>query len=249
MHPSLKFVSHRPWPLPGGPCIMAQNWHDLLFAHWEVPVEKMRDLVPRQLEVDTFEGRAWIGIVPFTMTGVRLRGTPALPWLSAFPELNVRTYVTADGKPGVWFFSLDAARRAAVEVARLTFHLPYFYARMRAYEKNGEMHYDSERADRRRSGEELKARYGPAGERFQARLGTLEHFLAERYCLYAQRKDGKILRGEIHHAPWQLQPARAEITKNVMTKALGVNLRGRPLLHFAKLQEVIVWATTFVVRD
>lgn len=225
---------------------MAQNWHDLLFAHWEVPVAKMRELVPRGLEIDTFEGRAWIGVVPFTMSGVRLRGIPALPWISAFPELNVRTYAQAEGKPGVWFFSLDAARRAAVEVARLTFHLPYFHARMKAQTDAQRSVYSSKRIDRRGDQEQLEAKYEPLGECFHAPLGTLEYFLTERYCLYAQRPDGGLLRGEIHHAPWLLQLARAEFARNTMTKALGVELRREPLLHFAKLQEVIVWAPEMV---
>lgn len=220
---------------------MAQNWHDLLFAHWEVPARKMRELVPRVLEVDTFEGRTWIGVVPFRMSGVRLRGTPAMPGLSAFPELNVRTYVKADGKPGVWFFSLDAANRVAVEVARAWFHLPYFSARMKLEAKSDAIHYSSRRIDRRGSGESLEMRYEAQGKDFVARPGSLEHFLTERYCLYAQRKDGGLLRSEIHHAPWRLRSARAKFNSNTMTKAPGIELCGEPLLHFAELQEVIVW--------
>src|SRR5215470_16360318 len=210
MHASLKSVQHRPWALPEGPWLMAQNWHDLLFAHWEVPVGKMRELVPHGLEIDTFESRAWIGVVPFRMSGVRLRGTPAVPGLSAFPELNVRTYVTAGGKPGVWFFSLDAANRIAVEVARALFHLPYFFARMRLEAAGDEIGYFSQRMDRRGSGESLEMKYGAESKSFEAQPGTLEYFLTERYCLYAQRPDGALLRGEIHHAPWALQAANAE---------------------------------------
>lgn len=225
---------------------MAQTWHDLLFAHWEVPVAAMRELVPRGLDIDTFDGRAWIGVVPFTMSGVRLRGTPALPWISTFPELNLRTYVAMEGKPGVWFFSLDAARRAAVEAARLTFHLPYFYAWMTAGKNGKDITYSSLRKDRRGSGERLDAKYEPAGECFHARPDTLEYFLTERYCLYAQKPDGALLRGEIHHAPWPLQLARAEFTCSTLTKGLRVELHGEPLLHFAKLQEVIVWAPQIV---
>src|SRR5262245_34694704 len=246
MHPSLKSVEHRPWALPKGPWIMAQNWHDLLFAHWEVPVAKMRELVPSGLEIDTFEGRVWIGVVPFRMSGVRLRGTPALPGLSAFPELNVRTYVKAEGKRGVWFFSLDAGNRIAVEVARAWFHLPYFFARMRLEASDNAIHYASRRVDRRGNAESLEMKYRAERGCFAARLGTLEHFLTERYCLYARRPDGRLLRGEIHHAPWQLQTARAEFAKNAMTKALGVELQGKPLLHYAKLQEVVVWAPQVV---
>lgn len=241
MHASLKTVSHRPWALPARPWIMAQNWHDLLFAHWAVPVEAMRRLVPRELELDCFEKRCWLGVVPFRMAGVRLRGTPAVPGLSAFPELNVRTYVRAGGKPGVWFFSLDAANRVAVEVARAWFHLPYFRARMSLAAREQEFAYSSQRTDRRGCGEQFESTYAAEGEPFHAQRGTLEYFLAERYCLYAQRKDGAILRGEIHHAPWELRRARAELGVNTMTQSLGVALAGDPLLHFSKLQEVIVW--------
>ena len=129
MTPVLKEVAHRLGPLPAGPWVMAQSWHDLLFAHWQVDAIVLGSLLPSQLQIDTFEGSAWLAIVPFRMTGVRLRGTPALPWLSVFPELNVRTYVTCDGQPGVWFFSLDAGNPLAVTIARAWFHLPYFRAR------------------------------------------------------------------------------------------------------------------------
>jgi uncharacterized protein YqjF (DUF2071 family) len=226
--------------------MMAQNWHDLLFAHWEVPVEKMRELVPCGLEIDTFGERTWIGVVPFRMSGVRLRGTPALPGLSAFPELNVRTYVKAEGKPGVWFFSLDAANRIAVEVARAWFRLPYFSARMRSEASGDEIRYVSRRTDRRGKGESLAMKYRAEGRYLEAQPGTLEYFLTERYCLYAQRPDGALLRGEIHHAPWPLQAARAEFAENTMTKALGVELQGEPLLHFSKLQAVVAWAPQVV---
>ncbi len=128
-----------------GPWIMAQSWHDLLFAHWKVDAAVLRPHVPAELEVDTFEGQSWLGVVPFRMSGVRLRWTPALPWLSAFLELNVRTYVTAQGKPGVWFFSLDAANPVAVAAARLSFHLPYFKARMTCGDVDGWIQYQSER--------------------------------------------------------------------------------------------------------
>src|SRR5260370_21119247 len=149
MHPSLRSLAHRPWALPTGPWVMAQKWHDLLFAHWAVAAEAIRRLIPKNLELDTFQGQAWIGIVPFTMSGVRLRGTPGLPWLSTFPELNVRTYVTAGGKPGVWFFSLDAVNPLAVELARFWFHLPYFRARMSSRNKSEGIEYFSRRDDRR----------------------------------------------------------------------------------------------------
>jgi uncharacterized protein len=242
MHPALKCLNHRPWALPAGPWIMAQHWHDLLFAHWPVPVEAMRRLVPPELELDCFEGRSWIGIVPFRMAGVRLRATPAVPWLSAFPELNVRTYVTIGGKPGVWFFSLDAANRVAVEVARAWFHLPYFRAAMSLSARGTEIAYSLRRKDIRGQGERFEASYAGEGETFHADRGTLDYFLTERYCLYARRGDGTILRGEIHHAPWKLQRARASVSVNTMAESLGVPLVEEPVLHFSRLQEVMVWS-------
>lgn len=241
MHSSLKVVDHRPWKLPTGPWVMAQDWEDLLFAHWPVPVDVLRALVPSELELDTFDGQAWIGIVPFRMSGVRLRGTPPVPGLSAFPELNVRTYVKAGGKPGVWFFSLDAANRVAVAVARAWFHLRYFRARMALEARAQEIVYFSRRSDERGRSEQFEASYACEGARFRAQPGTLDYFLTERYCLYAQRRDGTILRGQIHHAPWELQGARVKIIANTMTESLGLPLAGEPLLHFSKLQRVIVW--------
>lgn len=222
---------------------MAQRWHDLLFAHWAVAPEVLRKLVPAKLGLDTFEGQAWMGVVPFTMSGVRLRGTPTLPWLSMFPELNVRTYVTAEGRPGVWFFSLDAANLLAVELARLWFHLPYFKAQMSATAKSEEIGYFSRRDDRRGGSQQLQVSYSGKGPCFEAKRGTLEYFLTERYCLYAQKPSGELLRGEIHHAPWKLQDARASFGVNTMTENLGIQTSGPPArLQFSKLQEMIAWA-------
>jgi uncharacterized protein YqjF (DUF2071 family) len=234
-------VAHRPWPLPGGPWVMAQSWHDLLFAHWPVDARVLRQLVPPRLQVDVFEGRAWVAVVPFHMTGVRLRGTPALPWLSAFPELNVRTYVTCDGKPGVWFFSLDAGNPVAVAIARAWFHLPYFRARMSCAERGGWIHYQSERTHRGAPAGLLEGRYRPVGEAFSPQRGTLEHFLTERYCLCTANGDGRIIRGEIHHPPWPLQRAEAEFARNSMTASLDIPRTSQPLLHFARRQDVLVW--------
>jgi uncharacterized protein YqjF (DUF2071 family) len=165
--------------------MMAQVWHDLLFAHWPLAPEILRPLVPPALALDTFNGQAWLGVVPFRMTGIRLRATPAIPWFSAFPELNVRTYVTHGGKPGVWFFSLDATNSAAVAAARLWFHLPYFRAEMNLAPKQGWIFYHSRRTHRGSPGAELKARYRPTGRASAAEPGTLDHWLTERYCLYS----------------------------------------------------------------
>lgn len=239
----LQQTAHRPWPLPAAPWIMAQSWHDLLFAHWPVPLEAIRPHVPASLSIDTFESQAWVGIVPFRMTGVRLRLTPALPWLSSFPELNVRTYVTFERKPGVWFFSLDAGNPVAVALARAWFGLPYFRARMTCREQNGWVQYCSERTHTGAPPAVLQAAYRSRGRLFEARPGTLDHFLTERYCLYAAKSGGRLYRGEIHHPPWAVQAAEAEITQNSMVEASGLALPSQPpLLHFARRQDMVAWA-------
>lgn len=243
MHAALAETSHRPWPLPARPWAMAMSWHDLLFAHWRVPAATLRPLVPPSLAIDEFDGSAWIGVVPFRMTGVRLRGTPALPGPGAFVELNVRTYVTDGARPGVWFFSLDAASRLAVRAARTWFHLPYFDAEMTCDADGDDVVHRSRRTHRGAPAAEFAARYGPSGPTFRAAPGSLEHFLTERYCLYAAKRDGTLLRGDIHHAPWPLEPAHATFVTNGMTAASGVALPdAAPHLAFARRLDVVAWA-------
>jgi uncharacterized protein YqjF (DUF2071 family) len=218
---------------------MAQTWETLLFAHWSLPASDVARFVPDGLVLDTWERRAWIGLTPFVLSGLRLRGLPALPRISRFPELNVRTYVTRDGKPGILFFSLDAASRLAVEGARGLFRLPYYRASMAADRTGRRMRYRSRRVDRRGRSSDLLAEYEPTGAARNADPGTLEYFLAERYCLYT--KSGGLLRTEIHHPPWPLQPAEASFARNSMAPA-GLTLPDEPpLLHYAERQDVLVW--------
>lgn len=238
MHPALKVVGHRPWPLALGPWVMQQVWNDLLFAHWQLPAEVMRPLVPQQLPLDTYEGQCWIGVVPFWMSRVRPRAVPTVPGLSTFPELNVRTYVTVGGKPGVYFFSLDARSHLAVWGARALYHLPYFYAEMTVELDGNEVAYCSRR---RGSNAELRARYSPHSAIRLRTPGSLEYWFTERYCLYTVHRD-RIYRCEIHHAPWPLQDASAQISANTMASAAGIQLPDAPpLLHFSKQQHVLVW--------
>ncbi len=221
---------------------MAQSWHDLLFAHWPLNAALLRPHVPAALEIDTFAGQAWMAVVPFRMSGVRLRATPTLPWISAFPELNVRTYVVAGGKPGVWFFSLDARNSVAVAIARAWFYLPYFRARMKCEDRDGWIRYASERTHHSAARAVLQAKYRPVGEVFEPQPGTLEYFLIERYCLYAAAPRDRVVRGEIHHQPWPVQLAEAEFQQNSMTEAASFGLPpSAPLLHFVRRQDVVVW--------
>jgi uncharacterized protein len=246
VHPALKFLDHRPWQVPSGPWIMEQTWNDLLFAHWPVAAEILRPLVPSALSLHTFNGQCWVAVTPFHMSGVRFRGLPPLPGLSRFPELNVRTYVTFGGKPGVYFFSLDAASRLAVWAARTTYRLPYFHARMRVEEQEGD--WIAYRARRNRD-VEFCAKYRPRASVELRRPGTLANWLTERYCLYTVYHNS-VFRAEVHHPQWPLQDAEADISENTMAIAAGIKLPEiPPLLHFSKKLEVVIWPLRKVASD
>jgi uncharacterized protein YqjF (DUF2071 family) len=236
---ALRERAHRPWPVPDRPWLQGQTWCDLLFAHWPVPESELRSVVPDVLPIDTFEGQAWIAVTPFEVTGLRVRGTPPPPVLSRFAETNVRTYATLDGRPGIYFLSLDAASWLAVVAARTSYRLPYFRARMDIERSGDQICYRSARVG---GDARLRLRYRAVGEAFTAAPGTLEHFLTERYCLYTV-VDGTVRRAEIHHPPWPLQPAQATIEENTMTEPAGIRLPARtPLLHYAARQDVVIWA-------
>ena len=238
----LRERAHRPWPLPDTPWLMAQTWEDLLFAHWSLPAEQLEAVVPPQLPVDTFDGRAWVGVTPFRVSAFRLRGLPHVPGVTSFPETNVRTYVSVGGKPGIYFLSLDAASALAVVGARRSYRLPYFRARMSVEPRGDSIEYASERVSRDGPAAELRISYRPTGEVFNAPAGSLESFLAERYCLYTLDSSRRVQRADIHHPPWPLQPASADIERNTMAAPYGVDLGpDGPLLHFARRQDVVIW--------
>ena len=243
MHPALATVDHRPFPLPAARWTWRQTWRDLLFAHWPVDADVLRPLIPDVLEIDTHAGQAWLGVVPFRMTGVMRRPLPDLPGISAFPELNVRTYVRHGDRAGVWFLSLDATNALAVWAARQWFHLPYHRAQMRLTADGApdgeDIVYASDRRDRAAS---FHGRYGPTGPVTLARAGTLDHWLTERYGLFACSPRGVLSWTEVHHEPWPLQPAQATIDSNSMGAPHGLSLDGPPAhLHFARRLDVVVW--------
>jgi uncharacterized protein len=217
---------------------MGQSWEDLLFAHWRVDAEEVRKLVPPELSVDEHDGSAWLGVTPFEITGFRLRGTLPLPLVSSFPEINVRTYVTAEEKPGIWFFSLDTSSLLAVEAARRAYKLPYFHARIALERRGRRVEYAAARRQSTRSFV-FEASYAPAGEAAEPEPGSLEHFLTERYCLYAADEAG-LHRAGIHHAPWRIGPADASIGENTMPPD-SLELQGEPLFHLAERQDVVIW--------
>jgi len=210
------------------------RWEDLAFLHWPVNPDLVRPHIPDGLELETFDGKAWLGVVPFLMAATRFRWLPAMPTANRFLETNLRTYVrnakdTAhDGRPGVWFFSLDAESRLAVMGARAGFGLPYFHARQSCQRNDGLVTYHNERRDRRGPPATFAANWRVNGDAAIAKPGSLEHFLVERYCLYAMRR-GQLVRGEIMHEPWRLSPITLDLQSNNMTRLLNLELSGPPV--------------------
>lgn len=229
MHLSLRHLDHRPWPLPTSSWAWRQSWLDLAFIHYRVAAASLRAVVPAELTVQEFDDSAWVGLVPFRMTGVMRRGLPDIPGFSTFPEVNLRTYVERDGKPGVWFFSLDAASLPIVIGGRRLYGLPYFHAKMTLRQgEDGWHHFVS-----RRRGPDVRfnATYRPIGQTFFANSGSFEHWATERYCLYAERNE-RLIWIEVHHAPWPLQPAEVEVRSNGILKAAGIEpLDKGPICH------------------
>lgn len=246
-HVILAESRRRPWPAPRGPWVMRQVWSDLLFAHWPAPASAIAALLPPGLPLDTWEGEAWVGVVPFRMPAIRLRGLPAVPLLMRAAEINVRTYVSLDGKPGVYFFSLDADNPVAVEVARRWFHLPYFNARFRCHFAPDQVAYRVTRTDRRARPGAFDAVYRPTGPASPAEPGTLANWLTERFALYTAGPRGRIYRGDITHAPWLLAPAEADIRVNTLAQSHGIALPDtRPLLHYAPRVDMLAWPITAI---
>lgn len=243
-HPSLASVAHRPYPLPRGPWRLAQVWEDLAFLHWPVAASALRPHVPPGLEIEESDGSAWIGVVPFRLR-LNCRGLPALPRIQVFPEINVRTYVTAEGRPGVWFFSLDAPSRIANGSARRLYRLAYRHARVSIETEAEGFRFRAERREDPRPAA-FDARYRPTGPPAPPAPGTLDHFLTERYCLYAADRRGRLFRGDVHHLPWDLQEAESELTECSMTAPIGVPLEGAPRVAFARRIEVVTWGLTRV---
>jgi uncharacterized protein YqjF (DUF2071 family) len=251
---------------------MRMRWLDLLFMHWPIEPGALQRLLPRGLEIDAWEGQAWLGVIPFEMADVRPRGLPGFPGHSRFPEFNVRTYVRAGGMAGVWFFSLDAASGLAVQTARRTFRLNYLKADMSVERRaDGSIEYRSKRTHRDQPGAELHCECKPTGEAEAVpATGTFEAFLVSRYRLFsggfgrkaagvldhrdADAADGQtasgLLRGEIDHPAWELQPAEVEIHRNSMAEWIGVKLDGPPpVVHFARGVDVRAWRPRRVTAD
>lgn len=225
---------------------MRMLWHDLLFMHWKVDADQLRQQLPAALELDTWHDQAWIGIVPFRMSGVSLRWLPDVPGFSKFPELNVRTYVIGpDGHRGVWFYSLDATNPVAVRGARWLYNLQYMDAKIKFDREQGcdcgsWIRYHSQRTHRGEPAAELNVEYRPIGPVYEAARGTLLDWLTSRYCLYSANRSGQLFRGDIAHEPWQIRDAQAIVHCNTMSAGIGVEIPDdEPLLHFSENTKVL----------
>jgi len=245
-------TSHKPRPLPPGRWLMRQRWNDLLFAHWQVPATSIAPLVPEGLQVDTFQGGAWLGATPFWMDRIKVRGVPSIPGARSFPDLILRTYVREErtGAPGVYCLSLDSSNLLAVAAGRAFFHLPYHSAEMHIEQRTErEFAFYSRR---RFVGHPVhfKARYrglGPSQRLVELRPGTLEHFLMERSCLYSRNSAGQPIRANLHQASWSLEEAEAEIELNDLAAAMGIEVpQQEPVLHYSRRLAVYVWPAELV---
>ena len=237
-----KTETGRERPAPKSAPAMRMKWHDLLFMHWPVPADILSEHLPPGIEVDTIDSNAWVSVVPFRMSGVAPRWLPDVPWMSSFPELNVRTYVTCNGLPGVWFFSLDATNPIAVRIARSWFHLNYVDAKIRLNYRDNWIRYRSFRTSATHAPAKLSVDYRPIGETFVAEPGSLEYWLTARYRLFSADKEGRIFCGEIDHRPWVLRKAQALIHHNTMMDQFPHEFGEQPaLIQFAERTDVVAW--------
>ena len=223
---------------PSGANAGTQRWRELLFVHWAVPLEAVRPLVPAELELDAWDGRAWIGVVPFRMEAIRTAWMPR-PTAMDFLELNVRTYVHHRGKPGVWFFSLEASSWLAVKTARTVWSLPYHHARMSVQTEGARVRYATAR---QADGARFEVDYEVGEELGPSAPGTLEHFLLERYLLFSTRR-GRILEGQVNHPPYVAHRARVDRVHDDLMAAAGLPAADRmpDTVHFSPGVEVEVF--------
>ena len=245
-------TSHKPRPLPSGRWLMRQRWNDLLFAHWPVPAASLAPLVPEGLLVDCFQGSAWLGVVPFWMDRIKVRGIPPIPGARSFPDLSLRTYVREEktGTPGVYCLSLDASNLLAVAAGHAFYHLPYHWAEMRLEQRTErEFSFFSRRRFASRP-VAFKARYrglGPTSKLTESCPGTLEYFLMERSCLFSSNRDGQLIRANLHKVSWPLEEAQAEIEQNDLASAIGIQLPNvEPVLYYSRRLAVYVWPAELV---
>jgi uncharacterized protein len=247
-------MSHKPRPLPTGRWAISQRWNDLLFAHWPVPAAAIAALLPEGLQVDTFQGAAWLGIVPFWLDRLKVRGVPRIPVFRSLPDLNLRTYVREEHSRGrgLYCFSMDAGNLLAVAAARTFYHLPYYWADMRLERRSVREFAFYSRRRFAAATVTFQARYrglGPRLGQMDGRSGTLESFFSERDCLYTRNREGEAIRANIHQVAGPLEDAEAVIERNSLAETIGITLPNcEPVLHYSRRMAVYVWPAELVRR-
>ena len=245
-------TSHKPRPLPPGRWAMTQRWNDLLFAHWPIAGSVMDALLPDWLEADSYQGSAWLGAVPFWLDRIKIRGVPSIPGLRNFPDLNLRTYVRdrLTGTPGIYCFSVDSSNLLAVAVAHLAYHLPYKLAEMHLEQRSEREFAFYSRRRFTRPHVIFKARYrglGPTHKTAEIPPGSLEYFFSERNCVFSTNRAGQPIQANLHHVPWPLEEAEAEIERNDLGTAVGIALPNQePVLHYSRRLAVYIWPAELV---
>lgn len=244
----LKQTAHRPWPPPNRPWRWSQGWRNLLFCHWAVPGQALRSHVPPSLEIEVIDGTAWVSIVAFHMCTVRPHGLPPFPPVSNFLELNLRTYVRLDDRPGVYFLSIHANNRLAVRVARWFSPLPYVYAQMKGSQGDNSFRFQCIPGNGQTE-VTFAANYSPEPELFAACRDSLSEWLLERYCLYVGDSKGRLMKTEVHHEPWAVQNVDVEISSNNLGRPFGLNLSPIPdRAHFSGGVQALAWSFEAVDR-
>jgi len=245
-------TSHKPRPLPAGRWAMTQRWNDLLFAHWPIPTAAIEVLLPEWLQADSFQGSAWLGAVPFWLDRIKIRGVPPIPGLRRLPDLNLRTYVRdrMTGSPGFYCFSVDSSSLVAVAAAHAMYHLPYRLAEMRLEPRSEREFAVYSRRRFSRDDVIFKASYrglGPTHKTAEIQPGSFEYFFSERPCVFAMNRAGEPIRANLHHVPWPLEEAEADIERNDLAAAVGIRLPDqKPILHYSRRLAVYVWPAELV---
>lgn len=235
-------IIHRPFPLPSKNWIMRQKWRNVLFLHWPIPVEKLRPHIPSSLQIDTFNGSAWLGIILFVLEGIFPFEIPSISLTPKFPEINVRTYVKYDGKPGIYFLSIDVMNWASLKIAKNWYHLPYHSSQIFFQKEEQKFHCHSIRKGNENTPISFKGKYAPVSEVYFPKEGTLDHWLIERYCLYSSNNGINIYCGDIHHRPWPLQKAKIELVKNTLFTPFHFDLfEEKPIAHFSIGVDSLIW--------
>ncbi|MGB1365724.1 MAG: DUF2071 domain-containing protein [Candidatus Poseidoniaceae archaeon] len=237
---------HLPFSMPNRPFAISQEWRDLTFMHWVVDSERLKPHLPSGLEIDLFEGQAYVGVIPFIMKNVRPRRLPAVPGISTFAEFNVRTYVVKDGQPGVFFLTLDAKSLVTCIHAPRAYGLAYRYAKAKVKRNGDALQWQSRRSS---DGAQLRGTSAAKGALRTSEKGTLEYFLFERYCLYTEHK-GCLRRAYVHHQPWSFQDGEVELEANSLLESynMGLDVLAPDLLHFSKGLPVKTWSIEVAER-